>query len=128
MDEASDLAERALNGEFPELPKKSLPTAPKNSNKHAESAKINKKLLFLKNSNFIQNEKLLRDLFYEINSDNKFLKFTFYSSGNIKILPNTTNDFLLIKDFAFSSAIDRLTKNMFLLKNLLVLFQFLHFV
>ena len=128
MDEASDLAERALNGEFPELPKKSLPTAPKNSNKHAESAKINKKLLFLKNSNFIQNERLLRDLFYEINSDIKFLQFTFYSSGNIKILPNTTNDFLLIKDFAFSSAIDRSTKNMFLLKNLLVLFQFLHFV
>ena len=110
MDEASDLAERALNGEFPELPKKSSPKASKSYNKHAESTKINKKPLFLKNSKFIQNEKQLRDLFYEINPDIKILKSTFYSSGNIKILPKTTNDFLLIKDFAFSSAIYRLTK------------------
>ena len=56
MDKASDLAERALNGEFPELPKKSPPIASKNTKKHAEGAKINKKPLFLKNSNFIQNE------------------------------------------------------------------------
>ena len=91
MDEASDLAERALNGEFPELPKKSPPKASKSYNKHAESNKINKKPLFLKNLKFIQ-------------------KFKVYSSVNIKILPKTTNDFLLIKDFAFSSAFYRLTK------------------
>ena len=66
--------------------------------------------MFLKNSKFIQNEKQLRDLFYETNPDIKIIKSTFYSSGNIKIPPKTTNDFLLIKDFAFSSAIHRLTK------------------
>lgn len=65
MHEASELAEKALNGEFPELPKKSL---------LSESAKINKKALFLKDSNFIQNEKQLRDLFYKINPDIKILK------------------------------------------------------
>ena len=42
MDEASDLAERALNGEFPEFPKKSPLMASKNPKKHTESAKINK--------------------------------------------------------------------------------------
>ena len=110
MDEASDLTERALNGDFPKLPKKSPPTAPKNPNKHAESTKINKKPLFLQNSKFIQNENQLWDLFYEINPDIKILKSTFYYSGNIKILPKTTNVFLLIKHFAFSSAIYRLTK------------------
>ena len=47
MDEASDLAERALNEEFPELPKKSPPKAPKSSSKHAESTEINRKPLFL---------------------------------------------------------------------------------
>ena len=65
MHEASELAEKALNGEFPELPKKSL---------LSESVKINKKALFLKDSNFIQNEKQLRDLFYKINPDIKILK------------------------------------------------------
>ena len=65
MDEASELAEKALNGEFPELPKKSL---------LSESVKIDKKALFLKDSNFIQNEKQLRDLFYKINPDIKILK------------------------------------------------------
>ena len=43
MDEASDLAERALNREFPELPKKSPAKASKNPKKSAESSKINKK-------------------------------------------------------------------------------------
>ena len=57
MDEASDLAERALNVEFPKLPKKSPAQTPQNRNKPAESTKINKKPLFLKNCNFIQNEK-----------------------------------------------------------------------
>ena len=110
MNEASDLAERALNGEFPELPKKCPPIASKNPKKHAESAKINKKPLFLKNSNFIQNDKQLRHLFYEINPDIKILKSTFYSSGNIKILPKTTSDYLLINDYAFSNVLYRLTK------------------
>ena len=105
MDEASDLAERALNGEFPELPKRSPPMASKNTKKHAEGAKINRKPLFLKNSNFSQNEKQLRDLFYEINPVIKLLKFTFYSFGNTKILPKTTSDYLLINDYTF-----RLTK------------------
>ena len=48
MDEASDLAERALNGEFPELLKKSPPITSNNPKKLAESSKINKKPLFLK--------------------------------------------------------------------------------
>lgn len=49
MDEVYELAEDALNGEFPELPKKSPPMASKNPKKLAESAKINKKTSFSKN-------------------------------------------------------------------------------
>ena len=110
MDEASDLAERALNGEFPELSKRSLAkTTPKNPNNPADSITINKKTLFLKNCNFIKNEKQLWDLFHEINPSIKFSKSTFYSSGNIKLLPKTTTDYQLINDYAFSSAIYRLT-------------------
>ena len=89
MDEVSDIAERALNGEFPELPKMSPAKTPKNPNKPPDSTKINKKPLFLKNCNFIQNEKQLRDLFHEINPNIKISKSTFYSSGNIKLLPKT---------------------------------------
>ena len=81
MDEASDLAERALNGEFPELPKRSPAKTPKKSNKPADSTKINKKPLFLKNCNFIQNEKQLRDLFHEINPNIKILKIHFLFIG-----------------------------------------------
>ena len=58
---------------------------------------------------FTQNEKQLRDLFYEINPDIKISKTTFYSSGNTKILPKTTSDYRLINHYAFSSAIYRLT-------------------
>ena len=100
VDEASDLAERALKGEFPELPKKSSAKTSKNPKKPAESSKTNKKPLFIKNCNFIQNEKQLQNL---------FSKTTFYSSGNIKLLPKTTNDYQLINDYAFSSATWRLT-------------------
>ena len=110
MDEASDLTERALNGESPELPKKSHPMASKNPKKHAESAKVNKKPLFLKNLNFIQNDKQQRDLFCEINPNVKILKSTFYTAGNIKILPKTISDYLLINDYAFSNGLYRLTK------------------
>ena len=110
IDEASDLPERALNGEFHELPKKSPSMASKNPKKLPESAKINKKPLFLKNPNFIQNERQLRDLFYEINPDIKILKSTFYSSANIEILPKNVSDYLLINDYAFSNAFYRLTK------------------
>ena len=46
MDKASDLAEKALNGEFPELPQKSPPFASINPKKPAESSKINKKPIF----------------------------------------------------------------------------------
>ena len=99
VDEASDLAERALKGEFPELPKKSSAKTSKNPKKPAESSKANKKHLFIKNCNFIQNEKQLQNL---------FSKTTFYSSGNIKLLPKTTNDYQLINHYAFSSAIYRL--------------------
>ena len=49
MDETSDLAERALNIEFPELPKKSPAKASKNPKKPAESSKINRKPLIIKN-------------------------------------------------------------------------------
>ena len=106
MDEASDLAERALNREFPELPKRSPLKTSKNPNKPADNTKINKKPLFLKNCNFIKNEKQLRDLLNEVNPSIKFSKSTFYSSGNIKLLPKTTR--LSINDYAFSSAIYRL--------------------
>ena len=107
--EASDLAERALTGEFSGLPKKFPAKASKNPKNPAESSKINKKPLFIKNCNFIQNDKKLQKLFYEINPDIKFSKTTFYSSGNIKLLPKTTNDYYLINHYAFSSAIYRLT-------------------
>ena len=109
VDEASDLAERALKGEFPELPKKSSAKTSKNPKKPAESSKTNKKPLFIKNCNFIQNEKQLQNLLYEINPDIKFSKTTFYSSGNIKLLPKTTNDYQLINHYSFSSAIYRLS-------------------
>ena len=109
MDEPSDLAERALNGEFPELPKKFPAKTPKNHNKLVDSTKINKKPPFLKNCNFIQNEKQLRDLFHEINLSIKFSRSTFYSSGNIKLLPKTNKDYQLINHYPFSSAIYRLT-------------------
>ena len=110
MDEARyDLAERALNGEFPELPQKFPAKASKIPKKPAESTKINKKPLFTKNCNFIQNEKQLRDFFYEINRDIKLSKTTFYFSANIKILPKTTNEYRLINHYPFSSAIYRLT-------------------
>ena len=66
IDEASNLAERALNGELPKLPKKSPTKTPKNPNKPADSSKINKKPIFLKNCSLIQNEKQLRDLIHEI--------------------------------------------------------------
>ena len=63
MDEDSELAEKVLNGDFSELPKRSPKMAPNNNNKRAESSKINKKPLFLKNAKLIQNEKQLRYLF-----------------------------------------------------------------
>ena len=88
MDQASKLPKRALNGEFPELPKKCPSMAQKNPKKLTESCKINKKPVSLKNANSIQNDKQLRDLFYKINPDISVLKSTFYSSGNIKILQN----------------------------------------
>ena len=93
MDEASDLAEKSLNGEFPELPKKSPAKASKNPKKPAESSKINKKPLVIKNCNFIQSEKQLQNLFCEINPDIKFSKTSFYSWGNIELLPKTTNGY-----------------------------------
>ena len=74
MDEASDLAEKALNGKTPELLKTSPAKASKNSEKPAESSKINTKPLIIKNCNFIQNEKQLQNLFCEINPDIKFSK------------------------------------------------------
>ena len=115
MDEARyDLAERVLNGEFPKLPRKSPAKASKIPKKPAESTKINKKPLFIKNRDFIQNEKQLREInlwnkFYEINRDIKLSKTTFYSSANIKILPKTTNEYRLINHYPFSSPIYRLT-------------------
>ena len=126
MDEASDLAERALNGEFPELSKKSPAKAFKNSKKPADSTKINKKPLFLKNYNFIQNEKHRQDLFNEINPDIKFSKTTFCSSGNIKLLPKTTKDHQLINDYAFSSAIYRVTYKHITIEDQPIPFSILH--
>ena len=93
MDKGSDLAEKALNGEFPELLKKSPAKATKNPKKPPESSKINKEPLIIRNCNFIQSEKQLQNLFCEINPDIKFSKTTFYSWGNIKLLPKTTNDY-----------------------------------
>ena len=109
MDKVSDLAERALIREFPKLPKKSPAKASKNPKQPADSSKINKKPLIIKNCNFIQNEKQLQNLFCKINPDINFSKATFYSWGNIKLLPKTTNDHQLINHYAFTSAIYRLT-------------------
>ena len=111
MDEASDLAEKVLNGEFPKLPKKSPPTTYNNLKKPAESSKINKRPLFLKNVKFIQNETELWDLFYEINPDINFAKSTFYPLENIKLLPKTVRDYQLVSNYAISSTIYRLSKN-----------------
>ena len=55
MNEASELAEKALNGEFPKLPKKYPLMASKNSKKPAESTKINKKNSFSKKFQFYPN-------------------------------------------------------------------------
>ena len=63
----------------------------------------------MRNCNFIKNEKQLRDLFHEINPSTKFLKSTFYSSENIKLLTKTTTDYQLNNDYAFSSDIYKLT-------------------
>ena len=90
MDGASDLAERALNVEFPELPKISPAKASKNPKKLAESSKINIKPLTIKHFNFIQSKKQLQNLFCEINANIKFSKTNFYSWGNIKLLPKTS--------------------------------------
>ena len=43
MDQDSELAEKAFNGNFLELPKRSSPKSKKLSKKPAESSKINKK-------------------------------------------------------------------------------------
>ena len=56
MDEMPDLAEKALNWEFPKLSKKYPTNASKNPKKPAESSKINKKPPI----NFIQSKKQLR--------------------------------------------------------------------
>ena len=109
MDEDSELAEKALNGEFPQLSKKT-PSMAQKTKKLAESSKTNKKSLFFKNANFIQYDKRLTDFFYEVNPNISILKSTFYSSGNIKILSKTTSDYLLINDYHFSNALYRLTK------------------
>ena len=98
MDEDSELAEEALNGEFPELSKKT-PSMAQKTKKLAESSKTNKKSLFFKNANFIQYDNQLTYFFYEINPNISILKSTFYSSGNIKILSKTTSDYLLINDY-----------------------------
>ena len=50
-------------------------------------------------------------MFYEINSDIKILKSTFYSLRNIKILPKTTSDYRLINNYTFSNTFYQLTKN-----------------
>ena len=36
-------------------------------------------------------------------------KSTFYPSGNIKILPKATSDYLLMNNFDFSNTIDKIT-------------------
>ena len=46
MGEAYELAEKALNTEFPEIPKKSPPMASNKSKKPAETPNINKKPIF----------------------------------------------------------------------------------
>ena len=63
MDKGSELAEKPLTGDFPELLKKSPAKATKNPEKSAESSKINKEPLIIKNCNFIQSEKQLQNLF-----------------------------------------------------------------
>ena len=81
MDEASELPEKALNGEFSELPKRFRSIPSKNPKKPAKSSKINKKPLFLKK--IIQNKKKLRNLLYEENTDIKILKAIFYSTETL---------------------------------------------
>ena len=91
MDKDSELAEKAFYGDFSELPKRSSPKSQTLIKKPVESSKIKKPTL---NAFFLQNQKQLQDLFYEINPDLSLSKSTFYPSGNIKILPKTTSDYL----------------------------------
>ena len=62
-----------------ELSKKFPPMASKNPKKLAEIGKINKILFFFKKkTNFLENDKQLRDLLYEINPIIKILKSTLF--------------------------------------------------
>ena len=52
MDEDFELAEKALNGEFPDLPKRSTSMAQIHTRTFAESSKVNKKTVILKKRKF----------------------------------------------------------------------------
>ena len=69
MDEYSNLAEKAFNGDFPELPKRLPEQAQTQIKSPAESSKINLKNTFFEKY-FPQNKKQLHDLFFEINFNN----------------------------------------------------------
>ena len=101
MNEDSKLEENALNGDFPELPKRSPPK----TQTHIKNP------LFLKNANLLPKQKAAAGLFSEINADISVSKISFYSSGNIKTLPKKISDHNLINNHAFSNAIYRITKN-----------------
>ena len=103
MDEDSELAKKAFNGVFPEILNRWPPKVHTLSKKPAESSKINK-TFFKKTVIFLQNKKQLQNLLYEINLDISISKSTFYPSGNIKILPKPTSDYLLMNNLSFSNS------------------------
>ena len=95
MDEYSELAEKAFNGDFPELPKCCLWSL-----KHS-----------LKSLLKAQNQQKAKDLFCKINLNISISKSTFYPSSNIKILAKTITDYLLMNNFVFRNTIYKITKN-----------------
>ena len=95
MDDDSELAEKVLNGDFSELPKRSPKMAPTTRTSVLKVPKSTKNLFFLKTPNLFKMKSSCG-----IYSKNKFrchiLKSTFYPSDNTKILAKTTNYYLLI--------------------------------
>lgn len=75
LEEGSELAKRNINWDFSKLPKKS----PSKTQKHPKNRLVAQKSIkhySLKNSHYFQNEKQVRDLFYEVNPDFSIPKTT----------------------------------------------------
>lgn len=116
IDKDSELAEKTLNGDFPEL-RNRLPLKAQTHKKNpAESSTVNKKPLFLKNKFFLQGEKQLRYLFNGINLDISVYKIAFYPSDSLKISPIRIYNYNLIDNYASEESTSIFFKQHYLLK------------